>query len=259
VTESWTNSSILDSELSLPGYTLFRRDRPVNREGGGVLLYVKGALQPVEFEPRSSFPEQVWCRIMDSAGEDFYLGVCYRTPTDSIFGSGNHAVLRDLVTEFGGSRKHFMLMGDLNYSFKKWPLDVDTDAPTEEAKQFVECLDDNFLTQHVTLPTRKNSILDLIITDEQDMIHEITDMGTLDNCDHNALLWNVQVRTQTSKRMRQVFDYRKPDSWSKTPVTGSRLETAFWCIIYRRQLECHQKVQLEVGRLRFHVKLFTYL
>ena len=40
VTESWTNSSILDSELTLPGYTLFRRDRPVNREGGGVLLAV---------------------------------------------------------------------------------------------------------------------------------------------------------------------------------------------------------------------------
>jgi len=164
---SWTNSHISDSEIFLAGYTLFRKDRPVNRARGGVLLYVRSVLQPVEFEPRSNFPEQVWCRILDSKGGEFYLGVCYRTPTDSIFGSRNHAALRELVTELAGSRKHFVLIEDLNYSFKKWPLDADTDAPSEEARQFIECLDDNFLTQHVTVPTRNNSILDLIITDEQ--------------------------------------------------------------------------------------------
>jgi len=38
VTETWTNKNILDSEIALPGYSLFRRDEPVDREGGGVLL-----------------------------------------------------------------------------------------------------------------------------------------------------------------------------------------------------------------------------
>ena len=218
VTESWTNSQILDSEISIAGYTLFRRDRPVNRAGGGVLLYVRSALQPVEFEPRSKFPEQVWCRILDSKSEEFYMGVCYRTPTDSIFGSGNHVALQELVTELAESKRHFMLVGDLNYSFKKWPLDADTDAPTEEARQFIDCLDDNFLTQHVTVPTRNNSILDLIITDEQDMIHDILDLGALVNSDHNALQWRTHVRTETAERVRQVFDYARAD------VAGLKLE-----------------------------------
>ena len=100
----------IDSEISIPGYSLFRRDRPVDREGGGVLLYVKSALQPAEFVPDSNFSEQVWCKILDSAGEDFYLGVFYRTPTDGIFGSGNHDTLRGLINTFGELRKHFVLM-----------------------------------------------------------------------------------------------------------------------------------------------------
>ena len=81
VIKSLANKNILDSEISIPGYSLFRRDRPVDREGGGVLLYVKSFLQPAEFILDSSFPEQVWCRILDSAGKDFNLGICYRTPT----------------------------------------------------------------------------------------------------------------------------------------------------------------------------------
>ena len=40
VTESWAHSDILDSELALEGYDLFRKDRPVDRSGGGVLLYI---------------------------------------------------------------------------------------------------------------------------------------------------------------------------------------------------------------------------
>ena len=42
-----------------------------------------------------------------------------------------------------------------------------------------ECLDDNFLAQHVSSPTRKDSILDLIISDEPDMISNLLDLGPL--------------------------------------------------------------------------------
>ena len=218
VTESWTNKNILDSEISLPGYCLFRRDRPVEREGGEVLLYVKSELQPIEFVPHSSFPEQVWCRILDSANEDFHLGLCYRTPTDNIFGSGNHDALRDLLSTLGETKKHFMLMGDFNYCFKTWPSDSITDSLSEEARQFTDCLDDNFFVQYVTSPTRKNAILDLIITDEPDMIDEISDLGALENSDHNALLWNVRVRTETAVKTRCVLDYPKAD------IAGMKLE-----------------------------------
>ena len=40
ITESWANDKILDAELSLNGYVMFRNDRNTGNKGG-VLLYTK--------------------------------------------------------------------------------------------------------------------------------------------------------------------------------------------------------------------------
>ena len=77
---------------------------------------------------------------------------------------------------------------------------------------------DNFLTQHVTSPTRKNVILDVIIRDEPDMIHKIADLGALESSDHHALLWRTRVQTETAMGIRRVFDYPNAD------ISGMKLE-----------------------------------
>ncbi len=42
VTETWLHDELRDHKVSLPGYVLFRHDRPTSkRGGGGVVLYVK--------------------------------------------------------------------------------------------------------------------------------------------------------------------------------------------------------------------------
>jgi len=42
VTESWATPLINDSELQIPGYTMYRKDRGTIRDarGGGVLIYI---------------------------------------------------------------------------------------------------------------------------------------------------------------------------------------------------------------------------
>ena len=40
VSESWLNDTIIDSEIAIEGYQVYRKDRP-NSVGGGVCLYVK--------------------------------------------------------------------------------------------------------------------------------------------------------------------------------------------------------------------------
>jgi len=84
VTETWANTDILDSELALAGYDMFRQDEPVNRAGGGVLLYVKNFLQATVYEPSVSFPEQIWCNISSSSADTILIGVCYRTPNSDM-------------------------------------------------------------------------------------------------------------------------------------------------------------------------------
>jgi len=145
---------------------MFRKDRPVNREGGGVLLYVRRDLLAYEFVPQTKFPEQVWCQFEDIRRDKFFVGVCYRTPTDTklIFDLDTHGAVRELISEIGSSGRHFLLMGDFNYAFVQWPPFPNVERLSNYASQFCECLDDNFLVQHVTSPTRKNAILDLIVT-----------------------------------------------------------------------------------------------
>ena len=41
VVETWLHKDVLDAEISVPGYDMFRCDRPDSHHGG-VLLYVAG-------------------------------------------------------------------------------------------------------------------------------------------------------------------------------------------------------------------------
>ena len=113
-----------DSEIALTGYDLFRQDRPINREGGGVLLYIRNTLHAVQVSLSSAFPEHIWCYFLDSLGCRFFVGVCYITPSVTIYGSGNHDLLQDVINELGHTNRHFVLMGDFNYRYLQWPLVV---------------------------------------------------------------------------------------------------------------------------------------
>ena len=46
LTETWLDSNISDAEVSLPGFTLFRRDR-LARKGGGVAVFVSESINAV--------------------------------------------------------------------------------------------------------------------------------------------------------------------------------------------------------------------
>ena len=57
ITESWANNDIIDAELGLEGYVMFRKDR-MGRRGGGVLLYIQRPANPgprAKVGPRTSF------------------------------------------------------------------------------------------------------------------------------------------------------------------------------------------------------------
>ena len=81
ITESWTTNNVLDSELHLSGYRLFRCDRNTENRGGGVLLYVRDSFKATEVHMKSRYGEHVRCQI----GE-LTLGVIYRSNNSQIVG-----------------------------------------------------------------------------------------------------------------------------------------------------------------------------
>ena len=81
-------------------------------------------------------------------------------------------------------------MGDFNYKDINWQTHQ---ASEPIAQKFLDCLEDSFLTQHVTQPTRDNSVLDLVITDKPGMIDHVGVYGHFSTSDHNILYWTTNV------------------------------------------------------------------
>ncbi len=65
ITETWLNSNVMDAEVSIENYNIFRGDRQSGKRGRGVTLYVKCEhLQrcfSLDFNSDSSFAELVAC------------------------------------------------------------------------------------------------------------------------------------------------------------------------------------------------------
>jgi len=210
ITESWTSSMILDAELNMEGYDLFRCDRPIEHRGGGVLLYVSTELEATEFRPSTEYPEQVWCRLQEGRGRSTVIGVCYRTPTEHMYGKSNHSKIRDLMDEI--STENFVLMGDFNYPNIQWQEGGGPGGgATEDERLFWDCIEDNFITQHVDVPTRYGSTLDLVLTRDPDVVTSLSDVGKLEGMDHTMLQWNLELGMNREHLHAEIRDYCKAD------------------------------------------------
>jgi hypothetical protein len=75
-------------------------------------------------------------------------------------------------------------MGDFNYNDISW--DTIT-ASSSLSDSFLIAISDCVLTQHILVPTRQNAELDLVISSDPDLVHDMDLMGNLDNSDHNML------------------------------------------------------------------------
>jgi len=75
---------MIDSELNIDGYSIFRKDRKQVRDskGGGVLLYVRdcfNAYYATELNDLQN--ESLWIKIQMSQTRCMVVGVCYKSPT----------------------------------------------------------------------------------------------------------------------------------------------------------------------------------
>jgi len=204
ITESWTSDKIFDSELQLDNYCIFRCDRASGIRGGGVLLYVKESLHPVEIRTKTIYDEHVWCSI-----GDLLIGVCYRSTNPAIAGQNNDENLRKLLLEV--SSKHVLIMGDFNYPGIDWTSCSVTANCNAGTNEFVQAVEDCFYTQHVLYPTRNEAILDLIFTSDPDLVNDVQIMENLGTSDHNMITFTVQFKHDDVRNERIIRDYHKGD------------------------------------------------
>ena len=85
-TETWLDNGIADGEISLPGYKIFRSDRP-NGKGGGIAVYFKGSLSIIRrVDLEQQFPgECIFLEILLPKAKGILFGTFYRPPSQTDF------------------------------------------------------------------------------------------------------------------------------------------------------------------------------
>ena len=82
ITETWFKNQHADYAVTLPGYTLFRRDRP-RRRGGGVAAYARSDLNcklcDITAAPTDRLLELLWVQLQ-LANKTIVVGASYHTP-----------------------------------------------------------------------------------------------------------------------------------------------------------------------------------
>ena len=207
ITESWAKKSIEDSELKLDGYIMFRKDRKINswrkRTWGGVLLYIKDNLMAFERTDLKDdrFKESVW-REIKNKNEKMVIGLCYCPPDSS---KENDIGLHELINRVTTGA---CIMGDFNFHID-WNKKQGK-KPSEDL--FLECMDENFLTQHVVEPTREENILDLVVSTKKNMIEDVQEEERFGSSDHQIIKFTIASEHEIEEiKHKKRFNYYRAD------------------------------------------------
>ena len=185
-------------------------------EGRGVVLYTKSFLNAEQVEFDTVFNESVWCHLKLQNRDSLLVGCVYRSLTASVENFQHLKTLFNKCKDKGYSHK--LVMGDFNFKEINWWEMNTTVSELHIASQFLECVRDSYLFQHVTTPTRYregnvSSVLDLIFTNEEEMVTDLEFLPGLGKSDHLVLAFKLNCYTveEQNKCKTEKLNFFKGD------------------------------------------------
>ena len=179
LTETHFEESVKDPAITIPGYSITRVDRSGRRQGG-VVIYCSLPISDSSYFS-SGFCEAAMIHIVPA--NVVVIGV-YRPPVSYSHKDRNcppehFKNCLNKVEEFIG-RFHsptVLMLGDFNLPFINWnDHSLGTGgrvsaADRSSAGTLIQLVENHFLQQFVSEPTRNQNILDLILCNNEDLIH----------------------------------------------------------------------------------------
>lgn len=142
---------ITAQELELPGYNVY-----FNPNGRGVALFVKDHLSSCEILVLTDYDTSVWCEIRLSEQCRAIVGSMYRSPNSSVDNDSKLNQTIKMICDMNYS--HVLLMGDLNYPEIEWTRLTSLASPSHSSHEFLNCIQDCYLYQHVAAPTHYRAV-----------------------------------------------------------------------------------------------------
>ncbi len=215
ITETWFNSN---SITNIPNYNFYLKNRSTTR-GGGVVIYVREDLSSSEISDpiltNCSEIEQIWCTVK-IGHESIIIGCVYRPPQSerSTSSTINKSIQRAKILSERG-HTGLLIAGDFNHPSIIWtPLGGSSSSNRFRcANDFLETINSNFITQNQIEPTMSNNILDLVLTESPNRIHNIITAPPLGSTKkehlHSTLLFSYNLQcnhdTKVIKKIKYIF------------------------------------------------------
>ncbi|GAB0182058.1 hypothetical protein GRJ2_000671100 [Grus japonensis] len=119
---------------------------------------------------------------------DIVVGVYYRPPDQDE--EVDEAFYRQLEVAL---RQALVLMGDFNHPDICWKGNT---ARHAQSRRFLQSIDDNFLTQVVEEPTRRDMLLDPVLTNKEGLVGDVKVGGNLGCSDHEMLEFRILLSSK---------------------------------------------------------------
>ena len=189
ITETWLKPYILDAQVSIPDYNIFRSDRR-SRIRGGALLYIHESIPVINSE---SFDDQICEGVVCTSSRKRIIASLYRPPKSAHQSFCN---LIDFLETYikkvcSNSPEHYQIIvtGDLNFPDISWE-DLSAENCLSEnrgsAQYLLSFMSRFLLTQYVNIATRESNVLDLLITNDPNLVQHCSSEGTIMS-DHNCI------------------------------------------------------------------------
>ena len=212
-TETWLDGQVSSSEI-LPtdlGYDIQRRDRPHDPHGG-VLIAAKRHLLLQDLH-RSNSVELISGTIK-SGSKNIHIATYYRPPnrTDSDYLTSSVEEIANLKKK--AKKNIFVIGGDFNIPDIDWKnlTTSGSQYPKSTSKAFLDLISDNSLEQIVDFPTRKDRILDIILTSHPSFKQRCKPMPSIGNSDHDIVLLDTSITNfRPRPQRRKILLWKKAD------------------------------------------------
>ncbi|PKU34200.1 hypothetical protein llap_15501 [Limosa lapponica baueri] len=101
-----------------------------------------------------------------------------------------------------------VLVGDFNLPDICWEYNT---AESRQARRFLECMEDNFLTQLVGEPIRGGASLDLLFPNKEGLVGDVEVGGRLGLSDHEMVKFSILSEVRKGVSKASTLDFRRAD------------------------------------------------
>ena len=220
-TETQLNDSILDAEVSLANYNMYREDRESGSRHGGSAIFVHKGIK-AQLLPWFKGCESVAVRINTALG-DLTIVCLYRSPSlDSV--SDNSCLLSEIGKIPTGPENNVIIVSDINLPHVNWNSGiVEGPVGTEDkvlvmeqhyldlfsAKGFRWYLSDRCTRRRLVSNVIQESLLDQVFTNNDNIINDIEYLAPMGKSDHVSLKVGLKIENDLT------FINSKRRNWHK--------------------------------------------